>query len=79
FLGPDKWGKNFPIADGVRQSPIDIVTAAASYDGGLKPLCLKYDPSTCLEILNNGHSIQVTFIDDSDKSSQYYIQLLKKK
>ncbi|RVE58605.1 hypothetical protein OJAV_G00195940 [Oryzias javanicus] len=67
--GPAKWGDSFPIANGARQSPIDIQPAAASYDAGLKPLCLKYDASTCLEILNNGHSIQVTFLDDSDKST----------
>ncbi|XP_034561956.1 carbonic anhydrase 2 [Notolabrus celidotus] len=67
--GPDKWADNFPIANGVRQSPIDIVPGAASYDAGLKPLNLKYDPSNCLEILNNGHSFQVTFADDSDSST----------
>ncbi|XP_076617417.1 carbonic anhydrase 1 [Chaetodon auriga] len=67
--GPDKWADNFPIANGPRQSPIDIVPGGASYDGGLKPLSLKYDPSTCLDILNNGHSFQVTFLDDSDSST----------
>lgn len=66
--GPQKWVENFPIADGVRQSPIDIVPGQASYDAGLKPLNLKYDPSTCLDILNNGHSVQVTFADDTDSS-----------
>ena len=69
FLGPDKWCDNFPIANGPRQSPIDIVPGAASFDAELKPLNLKYDPSTCLDILNNGHSFQVTFTDDSDSSS----------
>lgn len=69
ILGPDKWADNFPIANGPRQSPIDIAPAKASYDAGLKPLNLKYDPSTCLDILNNGHSFQVTFVDDSDSSS----------
>ncbi|XP_010744816.2 carbonic anhydrase 1 [Larimichthys crocea] len=67
--GPEKWVANFPIADGPRQSPIDIVPGEASFDGGLKPLKLKYDPSTCLDILNNGHSFQVTFADDSDSST----------
>lgn len=69
ILGPDKWADNFPIANGPRQSPVDIVPGDAPFDGGLKPLKLKYDPSTCLEILNNGHSFQVTFADDSDSSS----------
>lgn len=69
FLGPEKWADNFPIANGPRQSPIDILPGAAAYDAGLKPLKLKYDPSTCQEILNNGHSFQVTFVDDTDSSS----------
>uniref|UniRef100_H2TXA1 Carbonic anhydrase n=2 Tax=Takifugu rubripes TaxID=31033 RepID=H2TXA1_TAKRU len=67
--GPDKWADGFPVANGPRQSPIDIVPGAASYDAGLKPLRLKYDPSTSLDILNNGHSFQVTFADDSDSST----------
>ncbi|XP_061522249.1 carbonic anhydrase 1-like [Phycodurus eques] len=66
--GPDKWSASFPIADGPRQSPIDIEPGLASFDGSLKPLSLKYDPGTCLEILNNGHSFQVTFLDDQDSS-----------
>uniref|UniRef100_A0A665X7U6 Carbonic anhydrase n=2 Tax=Echeneis naucrates TaxID=173247 RepID=A0A665X7U6_ECHNA len=67
--GPERWADNFPIANGPRQSPIDIVPGDSSYDAGLKKLNLKYDPSTCLDILNNGHSFQVTFIDDNDNST----------
>lgn len=67
--GPDKWADNFPIANGPRQSPIDIVPGQAKYDSGLKPLNIKYDPSTCMDILNNGHSFQVTFTDDTDSST----------
>ncbi|XP_026147905.1 carbonic anhydrase 1-like [Mastacembelus armatus] len=67
--GPEKWAQNFPIANGPRQSPIDIIPAKASHDPGLKPLKLKYDPSTCLDILNNGHSFQVTFADDTNSST----------
>ncbi|XP_013860877.1 carbonic anhydrase 1 [Austrofundulus limnaeus] len=67
--GPAKWADKFPIANGRRQSPINIVPSAASYDKGLKPLKLQYDPKTCLEILNNGHSFQVTFVDDNDSST----------
>jgi len=67
--GPEKWCENFPIANGPRQSPIDIHTSEASYDATLKPLKLKYDPTTSLDILNNGHSFQVTFADDNDSSS----------
>ncbi|XP_077364754.1 carbonic anhydrase 1-like [Festucalex cinctus] len=66
--GPDNWSCNFPIANGPRQSPIDINPGQATYDGALKPLNLKYDPATCLDILNNGHSFQVSFLDDTDSS-----------
>ncbi|XP_026863117.2 carbonic anhydrase 2 [Electrophorus electricus] len=67
--GPDKWFRNFPIANGPRQSPINIVSAEAAYDHALQPLALMYDPSTSLDILNNGHSFQVTFADDADSST----------
>ncbi|XP_060949739.1 carbonic anhydrase 1-like [Limanda limanda] len=67
--GPDKWADNFPVANGQRQSPIDILPGEATFDGELKPLSLKYDPSNCQEILNNGHSFQVTFVDDTDSST----------
>ncbi|XP_051970512.1 carbonic anhydrase 2-like [Xyrauchen texanus] len=67
--GPLKWFESFPIANGPRQSPIDINPNGASYDSSLKPLQLKYDPSTSLDILNNGHSFQVTFADDKDSST----------
>ncbi|XP_049604677.1 carbonic anhydrase 1-like isoform X2 [Syngnathus scovelli] len=66
--GPEKWSASFPIADGPRQSPIDINPGLASYDGALKPLSLNYDPGTCSDILNNGHTFQVTFRDDADSS-----------
>ncbi|TRZ02623.1 hypothetical protein DNTS_018262, partial [Danionella cerebrum] len=66
---PLKWCENFPLANGVRQSPIDIVSKAAKFDGELKPLCLKYDGCSSLEILNNGHSFQVTYADDTDCST----------
>ncbi|KAL4648442.1 carbonic anhydrase-like [Arapaima gigas] len=67
--GPDKWGKKFPLASGSRQSPIDIVPGQAGYDPALKPLVIKYDPKTSRGILNNGHSFQVDFADDTDSST----------
>lgn len=68
--GPDKWAKDFPIADGPRQSPINIVPMEAQYDPSLKGLKLKYDQSNANGILNNGHSFQVDFVDDTDSSSK---------
>ncbi|XP_066539230.1 carbonic anhydrase 2-like [Hoplias malabaricus] len=67
--GPDTWVENFPVAAGPRQSPIDIVTGEVEYDPDLVALAPSYDPSTSLDILNNGHSVQVTFADDADSSS----------
>uniref|UniRef100_A0A3P9AIW9 Carbonic anhydrase n=2 Tax=Esox lucius TaxID=8010 RepID=A0A3P9AIW9_ESOLU len=67
--GPDKWVEGFPIADGPRQSPIDIIPGEAVFDAALKPLTLKYDPATSIDILNNGHSFQVTYADDNDLST----------
>lgn len=70
IIGPEKWCDGFPIANGPRQSPIDIIPGQTSYDSTLKPLKLKYDPSNSTEILNNGHSFQVGFVDDVDSSSK---------
>uniref|UniRef100_A0A668AQ08 carbonic anhydrase n=1 Tax=Myripristis murdjan TaxID=586833 RepID=A0A668AQ08_9TELE len=67
--GPEKWAEGFPIANGPRQSPINIVPAEAQYDSSLKALKLKYDPSNSQGILNNGHSFQVDFVDDADTST----------
>lgn len=69
IAGPHTWHEKFPIANGPRQSPIDIVTSEAEYDPKLRPLKLHYDPSVSLDIINNGHSVQVTFADDKDASS----------
>ncbi|KAK1174086.1 carbonic anhydrase-like [Acipenser oxyrinchus oxyrinchus] len=66
--GPDKWGDHFPIANGPRQSPIDVVPSQAQYDASLKPLSIQYDPATAKGILNNGHSFQVDFVDSDDRS-----------
>ncbi|XP_034039188.1 carbonic anhydrase [Thalassophryne amazonica] len=67
--GPHKWAEDFPVANGSRQSPINIVTSDTLYDPTLKPVKLTFDPSTCTGILNNGHSIQVDFEDDTSSST----------
>lgn len=68
--GPAEWHREFPIANGNRQSPIDIVPSQAQHDPALKPLSLQYDPKTAIDILNNGHSFQVDFADGTDTSSE---------
>uniref|UniRef100_A0A3Q1HVA7 Carbonic anhydrase n=1 Tax=Anabas testudineus TaxID=64144 RepID=A0A3Q1HVA7_ANATE len=68
--GPDTWAEEFPVAnDGPRQSPINIIPKEAKYDSSLKPLKLRYDPSNAKGILNNGHSFQVDYVDDTDSST----------
>jgi carbonic anhydrase len=43
-LGPATWCKDFPIANGKRQSPIDIVPGSVTFDAKLAsaPLIIKY-------------------------------------
>ncbi|KAK9403188.1 carbonic anhydrase 13-like [Crotalus adamanteus] len=66
--GPTHWKEIFPIADGDRQSPIDIQTKETKYDSNLLPLSPSYDPSSAKVILNNGHSTSVEFDDTENKS-----------
>ncbi|XP_053104569.1 carbonic anhydrase 2 [Hemicordylus capensis] len=65
--GPAHWHKDCPIANGERQSPIDIQHTLAKYDSSLKPLDITYDPSAAKSIVNNGHSFNVEFDDSADK------------
>ncbi|XP_047378606.1 carbonic anhydrase 13 isoform X1 [Sciurus carolinensis] len=66
--GPIHWNEFFPIADGDQQSPIEIKTKEVKYDSSLRPLSIKYDPSSAKIISNSGHSFNVDFDDTEDKS-----------
>ncbi|XP_065145657.1 carbonic anhydrase 7 isoform X1 [Paramisgurnus dabryanus] len=66
--GPAVWHKAYPIAQGNRQSPIDIVPGSAVYDATLSPISLFYENCTSINISNNGHSLVVEFIDVDDRS-----------
>ncbi|KAM5314627.1 carbonic anhydrase 2 isoform 1-T1 [Glossophaga mutica] len=66
--GPEHWYKDFPIAKGNRQSPIDIDTKAALHGPELKPLCVSYEGATSRRIINNGHAFNVEFDDSQDKA-----------
>ena len=61
FAGPYTWAKNYPNAAGIRQSPVDIETAMATFVPSLssKPLRWKYVPENTRTIVNNGHGWQV--------------------
>uniref|UniRef100_A0A4X2KKX9 Alpha-carbonic anhydrase domain-containing protein n=1 Tax=Vombatus ursinus TaxID=29139 RepID=A0A4X2KKX9_VOMUR len=68
ILSPSEWHKLYPIAQGDRQSPIDIVSSRAVYDPTLKPLVLAYESCMSLSISNNGHSVMVEFDDVDDRT-----------
>lgn len=68
--GPSQWHINYPIAEGNRQSPIDIVPQQASHDTSLGPVVLNYDRCTSINIANNGHSVVVEFDDSDDRSGE---------
>lgn len=57
------WGNDFPICNGQRQSPIDIVTNSAVFDDNLPVVDrnIFYQPPTTMSVSNNGHSITVGF------------------
>ncbi|XP_078526423.1 carbonic anhydrase 5A, mitochondrial isoform X1 [Lissotriton helveticus] len=62
------WQGPLRIPGGTRQSPIDIRVRDSVFDPHLQPLSITYDPSTCLQIWNNGYSFLVEFDDLTDKS-----------
>lgn len=70
FLGPATWCKDFPVANGTRQSPIDIVTTKCQYDSnvqGANPLTTNYTPENELHLVNNGHSVLCQIKEHSGK------------
>uniref|UniRef100_A0A8C9NDP3 Carbonic anhydrase n=1 Tax=Serinus canaria TaxID=9135 RepID=A0A8C9NDP3_SERCA len=67
--GPSEWHKAYPIAQGNRQSPIDIDSARAVYDPSLQPLVISYESCTSLSISNTGHSVMVEFEDTDDRTA----------
>ncbi|XP_019610846.1 carbonic anhydrase 7 isoform X1 [Rhinolophus sinicus] len=66
--GPSQWHKLYPIAQGDRQSPINIVSSKVLFSPRLKPLKFSYEGCTSISIANNGHSVQVDFNDSDDRS-----------
>ncbi|KAJ8400453.1 hypothetical protein AAFF_G00395770 [Aldrovandia affinis] len=64
--GPASWHKDYSIAKGNRQSPIDIVPSETVYDDSLPPLTVSYEHCTSVNISNNGCSVAVEY-DDSEQ------------
>lgn len=54
--GPEVWPKLFPVAAGVRQSPVDIDTDNAAGDNELesRKLAFSYEGQTDLQLINTG-------------------------
>uniref|UniRef100_G1KXA5 Alpha-carbonic anhydrase domain-containing protein n=1 Tax=Anolis carolinensis TaxID=28377 RepID=G1KXA5_ANOCA len=52
FARPAHWHENCPIANGERQSPIDIQHKSCKFDASLKSLNLSYDPSAVKSIVH---------------------------
>lgn len=65
--GPANWHKDYPIANGKRQSPVDLIETEAKRGSDLKPLKVSYPSFGQSKILNNGHS--VVFQPDASSNS----------
>jgi len=61
--GPHAWSKQFPVGNGQRQSPIDIITKATKPDETLEslPLEISYDPLDEQVIGNTGFGWKVDY------------------
>ncbi|NP_001072448.1 carbonic anhydrase 13 [Xenopus tropicalis] len=66
--GPEVWHDLFPLANGDRQSPINIITRDAIYDPSLQPLQVNYDHDSAKVVINTGHTFTMEFDDGDDTS-----------
>lgn len=59
--GPGNWGTSYSNCAGNEQSPIDIIRLATEVAAGPVPLKVTFKPAAQgdLQIVNNGHSVQV--------------------
>jgi len=64
--GPNRWGELSPeftlCSEGKTQSPIDITGGAK---GDIKDLVFRYSENPQIEIVNNGHTIQINYGEGS--------------
>ena len=64
-VGPSTWGKCFPLCNGHKQNPIDIVFDNVRYNEFLRNLRLtNFDDSITrlYHIINNGHTVVVNLV-----------------
>jgi len=59
--GPATWGENFPLANGHRQSPIDIVTDSCLLNDQLNPLRYEYSKKS-KTLVNTGAGWKVNVV-----------------
>lgn len=57
-IGPANWCKHYPVANGQRQSPVDLKKCDILFDPKLKGTNFEfhYLPQDCHELLNKGHT-----------------------
>lgn len=67
--GPAHWPEVWPVANGRRQSPIDLQCGTSSFDGRLTetPVNWRYNRKDALQAKNDGKMLLVTF--DGERSS----------
>ena len=67
--GPDSWHQWFPVArEGVRQSPINIVTSDTRSDQDMASLAPRYKLAKLANVENTSKSFQVNFFDNNFSS-----------
>ena len=74
--GPDKWHKDFPIANGKRQSPIDLKNDVESEkELNAKPLTWSYVPANNVNVENTGASWKVNVQSNKESSMLSFIYI----
>lgn len=71
FVGPLTWAKQYPIANGIHQSPININTKKTRLDFSLPDLKITYDPTKCATLTNSGRSFACS--SQEQQTSKNYI------
>lgn len=69
--GPQTWSNVAEAANGKKQSPIDIDTKDVKFDYNLhdRPLHINYSKANPKDLINTGHSVQMTFTEEGPSLS----------
>ncbi|XP_078724892.1 carbonic anhydrase 7-like isoform X1 [Lampetra fluviatilis] len=67
--GPSCWAREYPVAKGPRQSPIDIDPDSVERDPSVEPLRLRYSSRASRQLSNTGSSFMLSFHDSSVKGA----------